>query len=250
MSLHLAMNNLTQIEKLGTKTKVHILAVLKPSQEELIQIRPYETSQYFYPEITYPLGTGFPVITSNDYTRTPQSAQTAANTPPSTGPPMGSPEAAQYPSVPAPIRELLTPQEGNQRHNEALSARDSRATRTFAILRMLKPGDNPWDLGSALLNLETVMGTDILDWVLPIRRSPCCNHESPESQFRLGPKVDLLRVAFYLKEPKDIPLPKGARKQSVQRTGPADQEKSREPANDFTPNEPNTIPMAGLNDYP
>jgi palmitoyltransferase len=68
--------------------------------------------------------------------------------------------------------------------------RDARAKRTFAILRM-EPGHSPWDLGAAD-NWKSVMGTNVLEWFLPIRRSPLCNHESAISQFKLGKHFDKL----------------------------------------------------------
>ncbi|KAF4589525.1 palmitoyltransferase PFA5 [Ophiocordyceps camponoti-floridani] len=64
-------------------------------------------------------------------------------------------------------------------------SRDRRATRKFAILR-LEPNDNPWDLGY-WGNWKSVMGSNVFEWLLPIRHSPCCNHESMESDYRLGP---------------------------------------------------------------
>ncbi|PBP16405.1 DHHC zinc finger membrane protein [Diplocarpon rosae] len=69
-----------------------------------------------------------------------------------------------------------------------VSDRDLLASRTFAILSMPQ-GSNPWDLGSRLLNFKAVMGTKMFDWFLPLKRSPCCNHEGTESQFALGPEV-------------------------------------------------------------
>ncbi|POS86719.1 hypothetical protein EPUL_002462 [Erysiphe pulchra] len=64
-----------------------------------------------------------------------------------------------------------------------------RLYRTFVILKT-NEGENPWDLGSRLLNWKTVMGNNILDWFLPIHRSPCCNHDNPESQFDFGFAID------------------------------------------------------------
>ena len=87
---------------------------------------------------------------------------------------------------------------------KSLSPRDFNATRTFGILRMPEPGSNPWDLGSGFLNLKTVLGTSIIDWLLPIRRSPCCNHEDPESQFLVGPAVDITRASYNFIETRDI----------------------------------------------
>ncbi|OTB11043.1 hypothetical protein K445DRAFT_322389 [Daldinia sp. EC12] len=64
------------------------------------------------------------------------------------------------------------------------SARDDLATRTFAILKT-EPGENPWDIG-IWGNWKSVMGTNVIDWILPIRRSPCANHEGHESFYPMG----------------------------------------------------------------
>ena len=96
------------------------------------------------------------------------------------------------------LRERFRP------NGESLSPRDLNATRTFSVLKMVDSGSNPWDLGSALLNLETVMGTNIVDWLLPIKRSPCCNHEDPESHFLIGPAVDVTRASYNFIATRDI----------------------------------------------
>jgi palmitoyltransferase len=268
-SLNLAALNLTQVERLGGKTKVYILAILKTSSDKPYPIDPLG-------EITYPLGVGFnsngyvqsraPVPKANDNSRSPQDMEsphtTDAITPVdyasaqySQHPPAGQAvETAQQYSIPqadgaeddavpaAALAQQPPPIEGNrrpvlrepatessiqspaltqdtaastrkekqrsmaltgrnERPRETFSDRDSRATRTFAILKMLQPGDNPWDLGSARLNLESVMGTSIFDWLSPVRRSPCCNHESTESQFPVGPKVAFLRASMDPNQP-------------------------------------------------
>ncbi|OJD27231.1 hypothetical protein ACJ73_01381 [Blastomyces percursus] len=64
--------------------------------------------------------------------------------------------------------------------------------RDFAILHT-KPGENPWDLGSPLANLKEVMGYSFLSWFSPLKNSPCTDHSSQESAFRLGPVVQRLR---------------------------------------------------------
>ncbi|KAI9843299.1 MAG: palmitoyltransferase pfa5 [Sclerophora amabilis] len=67
----------------------------------------------------------------------------------------------------------------------------SSPPKDFAVLRTL-PGENPWDLGS-YQNWKSVMGNHWTDWFLPIKRSPCCNHDGVESAYTLGPVVDRLR---------------------------------------------------------
>jgi palmitoyltransferase len=245
-SLNLAALNLTQVERLGGKTKVYILAILNTSSD-----RHDPTNSLG--RITYPLGANrAPVTKANGSTQLPQNLNSpqqreacivpadpsAGTAVPSPQPQVPQPDSLQDAPIPAPAsqQQPILSQEnerpvlgesaaepspqypglaqdaalparsdrthpkpisaGNKRPREPLSARDLKATRTFTIVKMLEPGDNPWDLGSAHRNLETVMGTSILDWLLPIRRSPCCNHENNESQFAIGPKVASLRASL------------------------------------------------------
>jgi palmitoyltransferase len=69
-------------------------------------------------------------------------------------------------------------------------SRDSGGERIFAILQT---DQNPFDLGSPLLNLQQVMGYTACDWLLPIKLSPCTDHSSPESIYALGPVVQRLK---------------------------------------------------------
>ena len=64
-------------------------------------------------------------------------------------------------------------------------------TRTFAILHS-KPGENPWNLGY-FRNFQSVMGENWYDWLLPVRYSPCCDHEKHEAQFETGPVVQRMK---------------------------------------------------------
>ncbi|KAI1324558.1 palmitoyltransferase PFA5 [Xylariaceae sp. FL0255] len=72
--------------------------------------------------------------------------------------------------------------------------RDDLATRIFGILVMEK-GENPWDLGF-WNNWKSVMGTTPLDWLLPIRKSPCANHESQEAFYPMGHALENLRARY------------------------------------------------------
>ncbi|UKZ74238.1 hypothetical protein TrVFT333_001900 [Trichoderma virens FT-333] len=90
--------------------------------------------------------------------------------------------------------------EGQQPHNNhgPISARDQLAERKFAILRT-KPRENPWNLG-AKENWKSVMGDNFLEWMLPIRHSPCCNHENMESDYKFGPLIAKLRKRYGVPE--------------------------------------------------
>lgn len=59
------------------------------------------------------------------------------------------------------------------------------------ILRS-RPGENPWDRGP-MENFKSVFGDRWYDWILPLKYSPCCNHDGSESQFALGPVVERMR---------------------------------------------------------
>ncbi|KAH8648397.1 palmitoyltransferase PFA5 [Xylariales sp. PMI_506] len=76
--------------------------------------------------------------------------------------------------------------------------RDDLAYRTFAILRT-EPGENPWDLGF-WRNWQEVMGTSILDWFLPIRRSPCVDHDDPKSFYQMGSVMRDIRARYGIDE--------------------------------------------------
>jgi len=88
---------------------------------------------------------------------------------------------------------IFVPRSGSNSHNlqpttyPQQEERDAQAVRVFAIVS-IEMGDNPYDLGMAA-NWKDVMGERVIDWFLPIRRSPCCRHESDESEFKLGSAV-------------------------------------------------------------
>ncbi|KAH8423488.1 DHHC family palmitoyltransferase [Aspergillus melleus] len=62
----------------------------------------------------------------------------------------------------------------------------------FAILQT-QPGDNPFDLGSPIKNLQQIMGYSLFDWMLPLKHSPCADHTNQESTFAFGPVVSRLK---------------------------------------------------------
>lgn len=75
--------------------------------------------------------------------------------------------------------------------NRSASKRTTPVPRTFVVLTS-KPGVNPWDLGP-LENMKQVLGFRWWDWLLPLKYSPCCNHESQQSVYALGPAVERMR---------------------------------------------------------
>lgn len=103
--------------------------------------------------------------------------------------------------------------------------------RPFIVLRT-PPGESPWDLG-AYANWKSVMGDRVLDWFIPLKHSPCCDHSNGESAFALGPVVDRLRREFHLVSEPMGPAPSGAHRRS-QRRRRRDRRRSRA-ADDATP---------------
>lgn len=65
--------------------------------------------------------------------------------------------------------------------------------RTFAILESA-PGMNIWDLGTPWRNFTAILGNKPHDWLLPIKHSPACAHDSTVSQYPLGPDFEDLLV--------------------------------------------------------
>jgi palmitoyltransferase len=78
----------------------------------------------------------------------------------------------------------------------AMAARDQQARRTFAILQT-EPGENPWHLGY-LQNFKSIMGNSIIEWLLPIRHSPCTRHDSMVSDYEFGPLLEELKRRYGL----------------------------------------------------
>lgn len=76
------------------------------------------------------------------------------------------------------------------------AARDQLAFRTFAIVPVRK-GMNVWDMGWRS-NWTSVMGTNVLDWLLPFRLSPCCDHDSMQSFYGVSPEFQKLCASLNL----------------------------------------------------
>ncbi|POR35060.1 Palmitoyltransferase [Tolypocladium paradoxum] len=121
--------------------------------------------------------------------------------------PRNSPPSDKFPTIVYPLQPRPAweaagqgqPQpNGGDGHS---SARDQQATRRFAILRT-EPRENPWDLGY-WGNWKSVMGNNIVEWLLPIKHSPCCNHESMVSEYQFGPLVAELKKRYGIPEPNN-----------------------------------------------
>lgn len=125
--------------------------------------------------------------------------------------PRGTPSTDKYttityplpefpPARPAPAQSnghaagVMTPPDSRQ--EDAPSARDQMATKTFAVVRT-EHDENPWDLGWRR-NWEEVMGTTIMDWFVPIRKSPCAQHDVAESEYPMGPLLNTIKRRYGL----------------------------------------------------
>ncbi|OBT53506.1 hypothetical protein VE04_08126 [Pseudogymnoascus sp. 24MN13] len=137
--------------------------------------------------------------------------------------PLPLPESEKS-SPTAPSSPASPPHSGTISEPETLLERDARATRTFAILQVAV-GRNPWDLG-AVGNWKSVMGNNFLDWVLPIKQSPCRNHESHESQFETGRWVEELLVEVGFMSEQDMRKPPPFRGRKLKGPQPNIMEKS------------------------
>jgi len=114
--------------------------------------------------------------------------------------PRGTPPGPNYNVITYPLPHPAD--HAAARNNELLSARDQLATRTFAIVKTEK-GENPWDLGYSR-NWKSIMGDNIIDWLLPLKDSPCSHYENNVSFYEMGPLYHQLRIRFGLPElPKD-----------------------------------------------
>lgn len=87
----------------------------------------------------------------------------------------------------------------------------SGPTKTFAILHS-KPGENPWDLG-LLKNFKTVLGEHWYDWIIPIKHSPCCNHDRGDSQFPIGAAVSRICESAGIPPPHDFTPERSSKEQ-------------------------------------
>ncbi|KAI0476423.1 palmitoyltransferase PFA5 [Xylariaceae sp. FL0804] len=118
--------------------------------------------------------------------------------------PLGTMPSDKYTVVTYPLPKSGPATASEQSTTHTLTSRDSLATRTFAILRT-DPQENPWDLGW-FRNWQLVMGTNPLDWLLPIRESPCANHDSHESYYPMGSAFEDVRKRHGL---AGLPLDEG-----------------------------------------
>lgn len=247
-SVELAIRNQTQVERLGAETRIHIMAVIKPPSFSIPPIVHREGPILSYPELTYPLDSGpttqvthssgdpqnklplgedqrsnlmsgtdndslQPIQASDHHDHDLSDSQSRSRDLSS-----GSTVVGTTGDTSRPASKITEPTA--RWPNAQIAQRDLAAKRTFLILKMPGPGFNPWDLGSSLLNWESIMGESVLDWFLPFKRSPCCSHEQDESYYEVGPMVDILKSKYGLIPESEIRAFGGRRR--AERLDPAD----------------------------
>jgi palmitoyltransferase len=117
--------------------------------------------------------------------------------------PRNTPPSPKYRTITYPLAEQPNGYDQNGQadgSDDPVSSRDRQATKTFAILTT-EEDENPWDLGY-WRNFKSVMGGNIVEWLLPIKHSPCCNHNDPQSMYELGPVVSALKKRYGIPEDK------------------------------------------------
>ncbi|KAI0169795.1 zf-DHHC-domain-containing protein [Hypoxylon sp. FL1284] len=159
-------SNLTNVDALGSRSKVYQLAVRVPRAT---------APTHKFSVVTYPLPR------PGELYQHPNGRGPAADV---VEPPAATPEVLNGSAANPPLSSPSVPPTATSTP-PLTAARDDLATRTFAVLKT-EPGENPWDLG-ARRNWQAVMGTNVLDWLLPVRRSPCCGgHDSHEGFYPIG----------------------------------------------------------------
>lgn len=163
-SLQLASINSTTIENINRKDKVWMVAVyLSPQQYENMRSRTNDQRALTFPTVTFP-----------------------------THSPPKSADNSTAPSSEVESRHEPVHSEESTGGTDNVNNSNTKNMRMFAILRT-QPGENPFDLGDPIKNLQQVMGHTLWDWLLPIRVAPCVDHSSTVSAYPMGPVVDRLK---------------------------------------------------------
>ncbi|BDD59579.1 palmitoyltransferase pfa5 [Monascus purpureus] len=100
----------------------------------------------------------------------------------------GMPLALPYQTITYPQPDMSPP----SLESEGFQRPTTGERHVFAILRT-QPGENPFDLGSMVENLQQILGHSIADWFLPFKQSPCADHSGSQGAFAFGPVVTRLK---------------------------------------------------------
>ncbi|RMZ91029.1 hypothetical protein DV736_g1726, partial [Chaetothyriales sp. CBS 134916] len=184
-SLQFAFLNTTTIENLSRRSHVWYLAIYIP---EPVLRRYRDSGRSDLRLIVYPRPPAEQLLVLQQ-----------SSTDPSMGGAMGGgsggPEELPGRGVPTPVPQAQTHADANTTSHPNRPAdvpqQSPPLTRTFAIVET-KPGANPFDIGY-WNNFKEVMGYTVLDWFLPLRPSPCGNHDDPHCMYKTGRVVDQLK---------------------------------------------------------
>lgn len=178
-SMRLAFLNLTTIDNIDHLKRTMYLAVLVNARIHSRPITPPPAAQLDQPGFTYQASTPRPQTSSTSHSRHSRNIEKPPNSwegtityPIYTKPSSPSSSTFSAPNSECPQPTLPPP-------------------RTFAILRTT-PGSNPWNMGT-LENFKSVMGKHWYDWFLPLRYSPCCDHDRGDSFYEFGSDVETLK---------------------------------------------------------
>lgn len=173
--LNFVVRNLTTVESHQLKDRVKMMAV-RVQQGSAPVVGSYNV-------VTYPLPKDPELLR---YGLAYHSPQTGGVVLPNTAAAGTAAGTAAPPEEPDPFRVNREARAARRQAREALDARDLLAFRSFAIVSVPK-GMHVWDLGWRG-NWVSVMGANPFDWLLSFRSSPCCNHDSTESFYKVNPE--------------------------------------------------------------
>ncbi|CAK7234459.1 Palmitoyltransferase pfa5 [Sporothrix curviconia] len=175
--LNFVLRNVTTVESHQLKSRVKMMAVRIKRGADPVVGR--------YNVITYPLPKDdAPPPQYGAVQPSPPAGTDAAATNATAPTPAVAPESEST-QEPDPFKVNRAARAARRQAREALDARDLLAYRTFAIVSVPR-GMNVWNLGWRG-NWSSVMGTNVLDWFLPVRGSPCSDHSFTESLYQLSP---------------------------------------------------------------
>ncbi|KAK3331129.1 DHHC palmitoyltransferase-domain-containing protein [Apodospora peruviana] len=152
--------------------------------------------------------------------------------------PRGTPPGHNYGVVTYPLQELSASAPSPQLSGQTItdehpaSARDQLAKRTFAIIKT-EMGENPWDLGP-YRNWKSIMGSNIIDWLLPFNPSPCSDGGNSESLYELGPLYPKLRARYNLPDISDEATVISSGDEMKEKKKPRQEEEDQTGTNDDT----------------
>ena len=161
-SFQLAWNNLTTVENLSRRTQVHYVAVYLSKPEETLCKNKLA---------------GRPALRTITYPRPPAETVMVLEQHGADIPPLSQSNTVSPPSAPG-LSEAITDTAG------------SAEFRTFAILET-PGGMNLWNVGP-FNNLRSVLGEHLVDWIVPLKHSPCMNHDSGVSMYKMNPEFHVL----------------------------------------------------------